>query len=61
MDQIDYLKRRERQERAAAKRAASASARAAHQEMAQTYARLVDQACSHEPSLGPARQQPIAA
>jgi hypothetical protein len=41
MDDIDYLQRRERQERAAAKRALSPSARAAHQEMAQHYAELI--------------------
>jgi hypothetical protein len=41
MDDIEYLQRRERQERAAAKRAASLAARAAHQELAQIYAALI--------------------
>jgi hypothetical protein len=41
MDDIEYLQRRERQERAAAKRAEAVFARAAHQEMAQHYADLL--------------------
>jgi hypothetical protein len=41
MDDIEYLQRRERQERAAAKRAASLAARAAHQELAQIYAAMI--------------------
>jgi hypothetical protein len=45
MDDIEYLRRRERQERAAAKRAASLSARLAHQEMAQRYAALIAAHC----------------
>jgi hypothetical protein len=41
MDDIEYLQRREMQERAAAKRATSVSARAAHQELAQIYAAMI--------------------
>jgi hypothetical protein len=41
MDDIEYLHRREHQERAAAKRAASLAARAAHQELAQIFAALI--------------------
>jgi hypothetical protein len=37
MDDIEYLRRRERRERAAAKRARSLAARAVHQELAQLY------------------------
>lgn len=40
MDDIEYLQRREMQERAAAKRATSLAARAAHQELAQIYAAM---------------------
>lgn len=36
----EYFRKRESAERAAAKRAASVSARAAHQELAQAYSRL---------------------
>jgi len=50
MDNIEYLRRRERQERAAAKRAASLAARLAHQEMALRYAALLATKCWH-PSL----------
>jgi len=35
MDDIEYLRRRERQERTAAKRATDPAARAAHQELAE--------------------------
>lgn len=38
MIDTDYLQRRERQERAAAKRAGSLAARLAHQELAEYYA-----------------------
>jgi len=50
MDEIEYLRRREQQERAAAKRAASVAARAAHQELAQRYAELLEPrwAAAHE-------------
>ena len=41
MDDLDYLQRRERQERAAAKRAATFAARHAHQEMALRYSVLI--------------------
>ena len=41
MDDIDYLQRRELQERAAAKRATSPAARAAHQELAMIYSALI--------------------
>jgi hypothetical protein len=39
-DSLDYFRRRERAERAAAKRAASEAARRVHQELAQSYAQL---------------------
>jgi hypothetical protein len=39
--QIEHARRREAQERAAAKQAATLSARRAHQELAQLYAELV--------------------
>jgi hypothetical protein len=39
-DDIDYVRRREAQERAAAKRAPTLEARRAHQEMAQRFAEL---------------------
>jgi len=38
---VDYFRRRERAERAAAKNATSDAARRAHQELAQGYAELV--------------------
>lgn len=41
LDALDYLRRRESQERAAAKQATTLAARRAHQELAQLYARLV--------------------
>ncbi len=41
---LQYLQRREQMERAAAKRSACAKARAAHQEMAQRYVQLIQQA-----------------
>jgi len=37
----DYIRRREAQERTAAKRATNMTARCAHQELAQYYAKLV--------------------
>ena len=40
-DAIEYFRKRERAERAAAKRAASDGARRAHQELAQGYAELL--------------------
>jgi hypothetical protein len=40
-DSEDYFRRRERAERAAAKRAANSGARRAHQELAQGYAELL--------------------
>jgi len=42
LDNLDYVRRREVQERAAAKQAASLAARRAHQELAQLYAELVN-------------------
>lgn len=51
MDDIDYLQRRERQERAAAKRAESVVARAAHQELAQHYAALIATTCNQSPII----------
>jgi len=41
-DQLDYVRRREVQERAAAKQALSLAARRAHQELAQLYSELVN-------------------
>jgi len=38
----DYYRKRERAERAAAKHAASVSARSVHQELAQSYAQLIN-------------------
>ena len=38
---VDYLRKRERAERAAAKKAASNDARRIHQELAQSYAKLL--------------------
>jgi len=40
-DNLDYFRRRERAERAAAKNAASEAARRAHQELAQQYSELL--------------------
>lgn len=42
-DHLDYVRRREVQERAAAKQASSLGARRAHQELAQLYAQLASQ------------------
>lgn len=39
-DQVDYVRRREAQERTAAKQALTLAARRAHQELAQLYAQL---------------------
>nr|NUR37939.1 hypothetical protein [Sphingomonas sp.] len=41
-DEIHYARRREVQERAAAKQASSLAARRAHQELARLYAQLVN-------------------
>lgn len=41
-EQIDYIRRRELQERAAAKRALTVAAKRAHQELAQHYAQLAN-------------------
>jgi hypothetical protein len=41
-DKLDYARRREVQERAAAKQALSLAARRAHQELAQLYSELVN-------------------
>lgn len=51
MDDIEYLRRRERQERAAAKRAIGPAARAAHQELAQLYARKIALFLGQQPAL----------
>lgn len=40
--EIDYIRRREAQERAAAKRAETVAAKRAHQELAQLYAQLAE-------------------
>ena len=51
MDDIEYLRRRERQERAAAKRAKAPSARAIHQEMAELYATRIALFLGQAPAL----------
>ena len=51
MDDIAYLSRRERQERAAAKRAAASTARAIHQEMAELYATRIAKFLGQTPAL----------
>ena len=51
MDDIEYLRRRERQERAAAKRAKAPAARAAHQELAQIYATKIALFLGQQPAL----------
>jgi hypothetical protein len=43
---VDDIRRREFAERAAAKHATSRRARAAHQELAQAYARMIDKAAA---------------
>ena len=50
MDDLDYLQRRERQERAAAKRAAGVAARQAHQELALRYSVLIIRLLARSPS-----------
>lgn len=40
-ESLEYFRKRERAERAAAKKAASEAARRAHQELAQSYAELL--------------------
>jgi hypothetical protein len=51
MDDIEYLSLRERQERAAAKRAMGPAARAAHQELAQLYATKIVLYLGQQPAL----------
>jgi hypothetical protein len=48
-DETDYFRRRERQERAAAKAALNSSARQAHQHLAECYAALLHGLASYEP------------
>ena len=48
-EESDYLRRRERQERAAAKAALNTSARQAHQHLAECYAALLHSLASYEP------------
>jgi hypothetical protein len=48
-EEADYLRRRERQERAAAKAAVNAVARQAHQHLAECYCELLHGLASHEP------------
>jgi hypothetical protein len=48
-EEADYLRRRERQERAAAKAAVNASARQAHQHLAECYDALLRGLASCEP------------
>lgn len=48
-EERDYFIRRERQERAAAKRAESLAARRAHQHMACSYAAILQLAASNDP------------
>ena len=51
MDDIEYLRRRERQERAAAKRALAPAARAIHQELALLYATRIAFFLGQTPAL----------
>ena len=51
MDDIEYLRGRERQARAAAKLATTLAARAAHQEMAQLYAAHIAILLGQTPAL----------
>jgi len=51
-DSLDYFRRRELAERAAAKRAASSNARRVHQEMAQCYAAMLDSVRSRSEARG---------
>jgi hypothetical protein len=51
MDDIEYLQRREWQERAAAKRATAPAARAAHQELAEFYSTLIAKQLGQTPAL----------
>ena len=46
-EEADYLRRRERQERAAAKAAVNATARHAHQHLAESYSALLHGLASH--------------
>jgi hypothetical protein len=48
-DETDYLRRRERQERAAAKAAVHADARQAHQHLAECYGALLQGLMWYEP------------
>lgn len=48
-EETEYLRRRERQERAAAKAAAHSAARHAHQHLAECYAALLHGLASYEP------------
>ena len=48
-EETEYLRRRERQERAAAKAAVNAAARHAHQHLAECYAALLHGLASYEP------------
>jgi hypothetical protein len=48
-EEADYLRRRERQERAAAKAAVNATARQAHQHLAESYGALLHGLVSYEP------------
>ena len=48
-EETDYLRRRERQERAAAKAAVHATARQAHQHLAECYAALLNGLTFYEP------------
>lgn len=60
-DTIDFLQRRERMERAAAKTASCAAARRVHQELAQRYhARISGAAVSHDSAEDSSNPGPIA-
>ncbi len=48
-EETDYLRRRERQERAAAKAAVHAAARQAHQHLAESYSALLHGLAFYEP------------
>ena len=54
-DQIEYFRRRERQERAAAKSADSLAARRIHQQLAEEYAAQLVQFMWYDPAAVPGR------
>lgn len=55
-EETDYLRRREAQERAAAKRASTLAARRAHQQLAERYAALLDGLGLYDPVISLRRE-----